>query len=41
MLDVAVYAVLILGFPFGFIVGYRWRDSISRARHDRYDWYLP
>jgi hypothetical protein len=34
--DLAVYAVLIFGFPFGVLVGYLWRARISRARRARY-----
>jgi len=34
MFDLAI-AVLI-GFPFGFLVGYFWWDRISRARRARY-----
>jgi len=29
-------AILILGFPVGVVVGYRWRDRISRERRARY-----
>ena len=36
MFDKLVYAVLIFGFPFGVLIGYMWRDRISRARRDRY-----
>ena len=36
MFDQLVYAVLIFGFPLGVLVGYMWRDRISRARRDRY-----
>ena len=36
MFDLMVYAVLILGFPFGILVGYRWRDRISHQRRARY-----
>ena len=35
-IDLAVYAVLIFGFPLGVLVGYMWRDRISRARRARY-----
>jgi len=31
-----VYGVLILGFPLGVLVGYRWRDRISHKRRARY-----
>jgi hypothetical protein len=34
--DLAVYAILIFGFPFGVLVGYMWRDRISQARRARY-----
>ena len=34
--DQVVYAVLIFGFPLGVLVGYMWRDRISRARRARY-----
>jgi hypothetical protein len=30
------YAVLIFGFSLGVLVGYMWRDRISRARRARY-----
>jgi hypothetical protein len=30
------YAILIFGFPLGVLVGYMWRDRISRARRARY-----
>src|ERR1700749_1678109 len=36
MLDWLLYAILILGFPFGVLVGYLWRARISRARRARY-----
>ena len=36
MLDLIVYAVLILGFPLGILVGYRWRDRISQQRRARH-----
>ena len=36
MFDLMVYAVLIFGFPLGVLVGYRWRDRISRERRARY-----
>jgi hypothetical protein len=32
MFDVAIYAVLIFGFPVGVLVGYMWRARISRQR---------
>jgi hypothetical protein len=35
MLDMAIYAVFILGFPVGVLVGYMWRDRISRKRRER------
>jgi hypothetical protein len=35
-LDRVVDAVLIFGFPIGVLVGYMWRDRISRARRARY-----
>jgi hypothetical protein len=35
MLDVAIYAVLVLGFPVGVLVGYMWRDRVSRKRRER------
>jgi hypothetical protein len=34
--DRVVDAVLIFGFPLGVLVGYMWRDRISRARRARY-----
>jgi hypothetical protein len=34
MFDLAIAALI--GFPFGFLVGYFWRDRISRARRARY-----
>jgi hypothetical protein len=36
MFDRVVDAVLIFGFPLGVLVGYMWRDCISRARRARY-----
>jgi hypothetical protein len=36
MPDWLLYAILILGFPFGLLVGYLWRAQISRARRARY-----
>jgi len=36
MFDRLVDAVLIFGFPLGVLVGYMWRDRISRARRARY-----
>jgi hypothetical protein len=36
MFDRLVDAVLIFGFPLGVLVGYLWRDRISRARRARY-----
>lgn len=36
MFDRLIDAVLIFGFPIGVLVGYMWRDRISRARRDRY-----
>lgn len=36
MFDLIVYAVLIFGFPLGILVGYRWRDRISRERRAQY-----
>jgi hypothetical protein len=36
MLDLMVYGVLILGFPLGVLVGYRWRDRISHKRRAQY-----
>jgi len=36
MFDRVVDAVLIFGFPLGVLVGYVWRDRISRARRARY-----
>src|SRR5271155_3741031 len=36
MFNMALYAFLIFGFPFGVLVGYMWRDHISRARRARY-----
>ena len=34
--DRVVDAVLIFGFPLGVVVGYWWRDRISRRRRARY-----
>jgi len=34
MFDLAIAALV--GFPFGVLVGYLWRDHISRARRARY-----
>jgi len=34
MFDLAITALI--GFPFGFLVGYLWRDRISRARRARF-----
>jgi hypothetical protein len=36
MFDRVVDAVLIFGFPLGVLVGFMWRDRISRARRARY-----
>jgi hypothetical protein len=36
LFDRVVVAVLIFGFPLGVLVGYMWRDRISRARRARY-----
>jgi hypothetical protein len=36
MFDLLVYAVLFLGFPLGVLVGYRWRDRVSRKRRERF-----
>jgi len=36
MFDRLIDAVLIFGFPLGALVGYMWRDRISRARRERY-----
>jgi hypothetical protein len=36
MFDRLIDAVLIFGFPLGVLVGYAWRDRISRARRARY-----
>jgi hypothetical protein len=36
LFDRVVDAVLIFGFPLGVLVGYMWRDRISRARRARY-----
>jgi hypothetical protein len=36
MFDRVVDAVLIFGFPLGVLVGYMWRDRISRARRARH-----
>jgi hypothetical protein len=36
MFDSMIYAVLIFGFPLGILVGYIWRDRISRRRRARY-----
>jgi hypothetical protein len=35
-LDRLIDAVFIFGFPLGVLVGYLWRDRISRARRARY-----
>ena len=35
MFDRLVDAVLIFGFPLGVLVGYMWRDRISRKRRER------
>jgi uncharacterized membrane protein len=29
-------AIFLVGTAFGVLIGYRWRDSISRKRRDRY-----
>jgi hypothetical protein len=34
MFDLAIVALI--GFPFGVLVGYLWRDRISRARRARH-----
>jgi NhaP-type Na+/H+ or K+/H+ antiporter len=34
MFDLAI--AILIGFPFGVLVGYLWRDRISRARRARY-----
>ena len=36
MFDLMVYAILLFGFPLGVLVGYRWRDRISRERRARH-----
>jgi hypothetical protein len=36
MFDRVIDALLIFGFPFGVLVGYLWRDRISRKRRERY-----
>jgi hypothetical protein len=36
MFDRVVDVILIFGFPLGVLVGYAWRDRISRARRARY-----
>jgi hypothetical protein len=36
MFDMMVDAVLFFGFPLGVLVGYEWRDRISRERRARY-----
>jgi hypothetical protein len=36
MFDRMIYALLIFGFPLGILVGYIWRDRISRRRRARY-----
>jgi hypothetical protein len=30
LLDLLIFAILIFGFPVGVLVGYRWRDRVSR-----------
>jgi hypothetical protein len=35
MFDRVIDAILIFGFPLGVLVGYMWRDRISRARRAR------
>jgi len=34
MVDLAI--AILIGFPFGFLAGYLWRDRISRARRARF-----
>jgi hypothetical protein len=34
--DRVIDAILIFGFPVGVLVGYMWRNRISRARRARY-----
>src|SRR6516225_7461529 len=36
MFDRVIDAILIFGFPIGVLVGYMWRDRISRARRARH-----
>ena len=36
ILDRLIDAVFIFGFPLGVLVGFLWRDRISRARRSRY-----
>ena len=36
LFDRVVDAVLIFGFPLGVLVGYTWRDRISRVRRAQY-----
>jgi hypothetical protein len=36
MFDLMIYAVLIFAFPLGVLVGYRWRDRVSRKRRERF-----
>jgi len=36
MFDRMIDALLIFGFPLGILVGYMWRDRISRRRRARY-----
>ena len=35
MFDRVIDAILIFGFPIGVLVGYMWRDRVSRARRAR------
>ena len=34
MFDLAI--AILIGFPFGFLAGYLWRDRISRARRAKF-----
>ena len=36
MLDRLIDAIFVFGFPLGVLVGFVWRDRISRARRARY-----
>jgi hypothetical protein len=34
MFDLAI--AILIGFPFGFLAGYLWRDRVSRARRAKF-----